>query len=117
MLAKFIVRMIRAGLYVLATTHSEIMLEEFSKCLEAGRLSGSSRDDIFGDSMAYLRQGEIAPYAFALDGGGWGTAREMPHSEDDGIDEDEFIRIQEALHDEAVKIEGAKAAEQDGPRA
>ena len=116
-LAKFIVRMIRAGLYVLATTHSEIMLEEFSKCLEAGRLSGSSRDDIFGDSMAYLRQGEIAPYAFALDGGGWGTAREMPHSEDDGIDEDEFIRIQEALHDEAVKIEGAKAAEQDGPRA
>ena len=118
LLAKFIVRMIRAGLHVLATTHSETMLEEFSKCLEAGRLLDSSRGDILGDPMAYLRQGEIAPYAFAVDGKGWSTAREMPHSEDNGIDEDEFIRVQEALHDEAVKIEGAKeAAERDGSQA
>ena len=117
MLAKFIVRMVRAGLHVLVTTHSEILLEEFGKCLEAGGLSDSSRSGILGDSMAYLRQGEIAPYAFAMDGRGWGTARELPHSEDDGIDEDEFVRIQEALHDEAVKIEGARAAGRDGPRA
>lgn len=116
-LAKFVVRMVRAGLRVLVTTHSETMLEEFSKCLEACRLSGSSRKSALGDPLAYLHQGEIAPHAFAMDGRGWSTAREMPHSEDDGIDEDEFIAVQEALHDEAVRIADMKAYGPGGGRA
>lgn len=116
-LAKFIVRMVRTGLRVLVTTHSEIMLEEFSKCLEACRLSGSSRKSALGDPLAYLHQGEIAPYAFAMDGRGWSTAREIPHSEDDGIDEDEFIAVQEALRDEAVRIADVKAYGPGGGRA
>lgn len=121
LLAKFIARMVRAGLYVLATTHSEILLEEFSKCLEAGQLSGDSRRSILGDPSAYLLLGEVAPYSFSMDDRGWSTAREMQHSGDDGIDEGEFIKVHEALHDEAARMEDIKSSitgdGRDGPKA
>lgn len=110
LLAKFIVRMVRAGLYVFVTTHSEILLEEFSKCLEAGPLSDDSKRSIFGDPLAYLLPGEVAPYSFSTDDRGWSTAREIQHSGDDGIDEGEFIKVYEALHDEAVKMEDIKSS-------
>lgn len=110
LLAKFIVRMVRAGLYVLATTHSEILLEEFSKCLEAGQLSDDSKRTIFGDPLAYLLPGEVAPYSFSMDDRGWSTAREIQHSGDDGIDEGEFIRVHEELHDEAARMEDIKSS-------
>lgn len=109
-LAKLMVKMVRAGLYVLTTTHSEILLEEFSKCLEAGQLSDDSKRTIFGDPLVYLLPGEVAPYSFSMDRRGWSTAREIQHSGDDGIDEGEFIKVYEALHDEAAKMEDIKSS-------
>lgn len=63
-LAKHIVRLVRAGLYVVLTTHSAHLLEKLGKYMLAAKLSAEERCDGLGyERDDYLGQDEVSAYA------------------------------------------------------
>ncbi len=104
-LAKYIVRMIRADLNVLITTHSVYMLEQISNFLQASKISKSAKRKLNFDDDDYLTEDEIAPYLFAGVPAGKYVVTPIEFSAEDGIAQDEFIKIEDALTNQTWHIE------------
>ena len=101
LLAKFIVRLVNRGLYVVATTHSPYFLEQISHCVKAGHIDDDGVDDIL-PSTERLRPGKVAPYKFLRHNGGY-EIQDMSVSAD-GIPQDEFMDVDGALYDELSRL-------------
>lgn len=101
LLAKFIVRLINCGLYVVVTTHSPYFLEQISHCAKAGYVDTEGVDGILPEAER-LRPGDVAPYKFLKRGGGY-EILEIPVSTD-GIPQDEFLSVDRALYDELLRL-------------
>ena len=104
-LAKYIVRMIRAGLNILITTHSVFMLEQISNFLQASKISESAKRKLNFDDDDYLTEDEISPYLFAGVSAGKYMVTPIEFSAEDGITQDEFIKIENTLTNQTWHIE------------
>lgn len=102
-LAQYIVKMIRAGLNILVTTHSVFFLSEFGKYVLASRLDEKERKRLKIDT--YLDQDEVSPHVFkrSKKDKSYSTKR-IPFSEEYGISQDEFGRIEHELYDEWLGV-------------
>ena len=104
-LARAISQMINAGLHVLVTTHSDYFLQQLSNCIRmsskpsaAKKLGYTKKDQLPSESVgAYL-------FSFRKNRPGAET-KELPVSKSDGIPEDAFVQIAEAIYDETVKLD------------
>ena len=104
-LARAISQMINAGLHVLVTTHSDYFLQQLSNCIRmsskpsaAKKLGYTKKDQLPLESVgAYL-------FSFRKNRPGAET-KELPVSKSDGIPEDAFVQIAEAIYDETVKLD------------
>lgn len=105
-LAKYLVRLIRKNVNVLMTTHSDYLLEQLSSFMLLKKVGNLKRVRKYGYKKDdYLNPEEIAPYVFNFDRRSNGyKINEVEVSEDYGIAQDEFIRIQESLYGETTKI-------------
>lgn len=94
----------RAGLNVAVTTHSAYIVERLSAYLRAGQMTAAecSRTEI--SRGLYLETGEIAPYLFGMRGS-MTTVKAVEHSPQEGISQEEFMRVDEALHEENIKAD------------
>lgn len=105
LLARAISQMVNAGLHVLVTTHSDYFLQQLSNCIRmsskpsvAKKLGYTKKDQLPLESVgAYL-------FSFRKNRPGAET-KELPVSESEGIPEDAFIQIAEAIYDETVKLD------------
>jgi hypothetical protein len=104
-LAIAMVKLVRLGVRLIITTHSEYLLHQISNFVRlAGaadkrRELGYSRDD-------YLLPPEVGSYLFCFGKNSSGShIKELKVTEEDGIPEDEFLRIAEAIYDETLSIE------------
>lgn len=113
-LAKYIVRMIRAGLGVLVTTHSVFLLEQLGKFMLASKLQPNIRKRL--GYKDYLLPEEVSPYVFVRDGDE--HHRIVPVETDDevGISQEEFVKISEQLHLESIKLWQYLPEEQDASK-
>jgi predicted ATPase len=104
--ARAIVKLIRMGVQVLITTHSDYFVQQLSNfILLSGQVPdkrvklGYSEDD-------YLLAKEVAAYLFNFAASGTGSViKELKVTEEDGIPEDEFVKIAEAIYDETVRLQ------------
>ncbi len=110
-LARGIVQMIRSGLKVMLTTHSDYFLSQLSNFVRLSALEderakrGYNEDD-------YLNPEDVGCYLFEWNDEESGSVvRELEVSVEDGIVEDEFYSVDEALYDEYIDLEGAIANE------
>ena len=104
--AKYIVKMIRKGLNVLITTHSVFLLEQLSKYMQASEVSPEVRSTTLGfDTEDYLLAKEVSPCAFVNEGGGGHRIEPIGMDEEDGISQEEFVRINELLYEQSIKIQ------------
>ena len=103
-LAKCIVRLVRTGLNVVVTTHSTYIVERFSAYLRAGRMTAAQRARVGIDRGLYLEADDIAPYLFDMGENGT-TVRSIDHSPLEGISQEEFMRVNEALHEENIRAD------------
>ena len=108
-LARGIVQMIRSGLKVMLTTHSDYFLSQLSNFVRLSALEderakrGYNEDD-------YLNPEDVGCYLFEWNDEESGSVvRELEVSVEDGIVEDEFYSVDEALYDEYIDLEGAIA--------
>ena len=104
-LARAISQMVNAGLHVLVTTHSDYFLQQLSNCIRmsskpsaARKLGYTKKDQLPSESVgAYL-------FSFRKNRPGAET-KDLPVSKNEGIPEDAFVQIAEAIYDETVKLD------------
>jgi hypothetical protein len=104
-LAIAMVKLVRLGVRLIITTHSEYLVHQISNFVRLAGVPekraklGYSKDD-------YLLPEEVGSYLFCFGkNGGASRIEELIVTEEDGIPEDEFARIYEALYDETLSIE------------
>jgi len=104
-LAKLLVRLVRSGVHVLVTTHSDYLLEQLNNFILLSRLEPGKRVEQGYREGDYLRPGEVAVYVFYYDGEARGCrVREAEVSGEEGILQEEFLRVDEALYGETLRI-------------
>jgi predicted ATPase len=105
-LAKFLVRLLRKGVYVTLTTHSEYLLEQLNTFILLSKIDPEKRREYEYLEDDYLLPEEVGVYVFHYDPESGGQAiTEMPVTEEEGITQEEFTRIHEALYEEAFRLQ------------
>ena len=95
-LARAVSQMVNVGLHVLVTTHSDYFLQQLSNCI---RMSSKAKKD-------QLPSESVGAYLFSSRKGRPGTqAIKLSVSKSEGIPEDDFVRIAEAIYDETVQLD------------
>jgi predicted ATPase len=112
-LAKFLVKIIRKRVNVIITTHSEYLLEQLSSFILLSKVEPKERTERYKYSEEdFLKTDEISAYVFKYDKRSAGhKIIEVEITEDDGISQEEFIKIHEALYEETIKLRRDLGAE------
>lgn len=105
-LAKFLVKLIRNGVNIIITTHSEYLLEQLSSFIMLSKVEPKKRVEKYGyNEEDFLKHDEVATYVFNYDKrSGGNKITEVEITEEDGISQDEFIKIHEALYEETIRL-------------
>ncbi len=105
-LAWGIAKLIRAGLKLLITTHSDYFLSQISNFILLGQASEEDRVEAGYSEDDYLRAGEVGVYLFRFDPAEGGSfVKELEVTAEDGIPEDEFVEVAAQLGSEAARLE------------
>ncbi|MCW3129166.1 MAG: hypothetical protein N2V75_03590 [Methanophagales archaeon] len=100
------VKLIRKGVNIIITTHSEYLLEQLSSYIMLSKIEPKKRVEKYGyNEDDFLKHDEVATYVFNYDKrSGGNKITEVEITEEDGISQDEFIKIHEALYEETLKL-------------
>jgi predicted ATPase len=106
-LAKFLVRLIRKGVKLFITTHSDYLLDQLSSFIILSQIkSEKQRKSLNFGKDEYLRPDEIGVYVFHFDKKSDGyKIEEVEISEEEGISQEEFLKVSEALYEESIEIQ------------
>ena len=108
-LAKYLVKLIRAGVKILITTHSDYLVDELGAFLLASELEEKKRRKIFKEPDAYLNPDEVSAYAFVPDKAAKGfKTRKLKVDAENGIDLKEFVKVAMKVHDTYVEVRNLK---------
>lgn len=99
-LAKFIVRLINCGLYIVLTTHSPYFLEQLSHCIMSGQASQTGNDVLLAEES--LSPDMVSAYKFESVKKHYKIACMDITSE--GIPQDEFLSIDDEMYMELSRL-------------
>jgi len=105
-LAKYLVRLIRGGVNILITTHSDYLIDQLNNFIMLSSVNRKKRIEKYKYRKDdYLKHDEVAAYVFKYDGRNHGfKINPLGITEKDGISEDEFSRIVEVIYDETIML-------------
>jgi predicted ATPase len=104
-LAKYLVRLVRNGVHVLVTTHSDYLLEQVNNFILLSKVAPEKRREQGYREDDYLKPDEVAVYVFQYDEESRGyRVGEAEVTEEEGITQEEFLRVDEALYRETLRI-------------
>lgn len=105
-LAEALAMLVRRGVQVLITTHSDYLLSQLSNLTRLGALDEKKRKAFGYFDGVYLKDKEIGAYWFDHNPDVGGTrVKELPITVEDGIPEDAFTEVVENLYDESVRLQ------------
>jgi len=103
-MARGLARTVRAGVNVLITTHSDYLVHQISNLILLSSVPQPKRSELQYDEQECLKADEVAAYLFECTNEG-SVIRELQVTPTDGIPEQEFLKIAEAIYDETVDLE------------
>jgi predicted ATPase len=105
-LAKFLVKLVRGGVNIIITTHSEYLLDQLSSFIMLSRVEPKKRVEKYGyNEEDFLKHDEVAAYVFNYDKRSRGNKiTEVEITEEDGISQDEFSKIIDTLYEETIRL-------------
>ena len=103
-LAKLIVHLIRNGVRVLITTHSDFLLQQISNYILMSKLDENERINLNNDEIGYLNENEISVHRFEYSDMKGHTIKKVIINEK-GIPQEEFVKIGNDLYRESIKIQ------------
>lgn len=104
-LARYITRLVRAGLKILITTHSHFILEQLSIILQASTADAETRKSIGLLDNEYLNENDVSTYIFSKIERGNHIAEPIECTTTDGISQEDFVKIQQALYNQTIRVE------------
>jgi ABC-type ATPase involved in cell division len=110
LIARLLVRLVNAGIRVLVTTHSSLILHQISNCMMASRLDESDLINTDLQSPDRIRFDQVAAYLFTNELIGTVVSPLMIDPEF-GIAEDEFLRVAESIGEETYRLAAARHEE------
>ena len=113
-LAKFLVKLIRKGVNIVITTHSEFLLEQLNSFILLSKIEPKKRSEQYKYSEEdFLNPDEVAAYVFRYDTISVGhKILGVEITEEDGISQEEFIKVHETLYEETLKLQRGLSAEE-----
>ena len=105
-LAKYLVRLIREGVNILITTHSEYLLEQLNNFILLSKVSPEVRVRKYNyEENDYLLNNEVGVYIFKYNEDLQGYIIDsLQITGEEGIPQDDFLRVHEALYEESLQI-------------
>ena len=112
-LAKLLVRLVRRNVNLVITTHSEYLVEQLSSFILLSKIEAEERVRRYRyDEDDYLEIDEVGAYVFAYDTETGGhRISELEMTEEDGISQEEFMRVHEVLYEETLKLRMDQSSE------
>ena len=106
-MAESLAAIVRAGVQVLVTTHSDWLLQEIGNLLREGELRESPVDPSSGSSRrSWLNQDEVGVWLFRDDGPGVGTTvKEIPFDPSEGVDPAEYEEVERELYNRSADLQ------------
>lgn len=105
-LAEALAMLVRRGVQILITTHSDYLLSQLTNLTRLGSLDEMRRNEFGYGEDVYLKAKEIGAYWFDLNPDMGGTrVKELPITVRDGIPEDSFNEFVERLYNESVELQ------------
>ena len=108
-MARTLAGLVRAGVRVVVTTHSEWLLQEMANLVREGELRQAQRQG--GDpepdaSDPWLAPKEVGVWLFkdSEDGGG-ATVQEIPFDRVDGLEPEDYADVAETLYNDSAKLQ------------
>ena len=113
-MAVTLARMVRAGVRVVVTTHSDWLLKEIGNLMREGELGeGTDQPSSGGELPSALRPEDVGIWLFRKDGSASGsTVEEIPFDRIEGVEPQDYEAVAEALYNRSAdlqnRLEGAR---------
>ena len=103
-LAEAVAMLVKGGVEVTLTTHSDYFLNALNNLIQVGTLAnGDGRKS--NDQLPGLDADDVRAYLFQRRGAGPTKVAEVPVTARYGIAQDEFVRVAEALYERSVELD------------
>ena len=102
-MAKTIVDLIRAGIRVIVTTHSEYFLEQLSNYVRSSKLTEPERVKLTGYKDTFLQEDEIGAYVFNQQDKGTIVER-LRFDQESGLSPEDHNKVSSELYNETARI-------------
>ena len=106
-MAVTLARMVRAGVRVVVTTHSDWLLKEIGNLMREGELGeGTDQPSSGGELPSALRPEEVGIWLFRKDGSASGsTVEEIPFDRIEGVEPQDYEDVAEALYNRSADLQ------------
>ena len=117
-MAMTLARLVRAGVRVVVTTHSDWLLQEIANLMREGEMEGppdaSSSQDLL---PAWLRPQEVGIWLFSREREAAGsTVEEIPFDRVEGVEPRDYEEVAEALYNRSAELQNRLAEAERGER-
>lgn len=102
-LAKYLVRLIRNGIKIIMTTHSDYLIDQLNNFILLENIEPKDRSEYDYCKNDFLSKTEVGAYLFSPNGSDGYKIEEMEINED-GISEESFLDVVNDLYDENDRI-------------
>lgn len=102
-MAKALTRLVRAGVRVIVTTHSDWLLQEIANAMREGELAERAGET---PPAHALRPGDVGVWLFATAGkGGGSSVREIPFDLVEGVEPPDYEDVAEQLYNRSADLQ------------
>ena len=107
-------RLVRAGVRVLITTHSDWLLKQIGILIREGDLEDKTGKRSESAPPSSLHPNAVGVWMFRQDGSDQGsTIREIPYDRSEGVEPDEYYNVAEELYDRSADLQNRLEVSRD----
>jgi predicted ATPase len=104
-LAKYLVRLIRNGVNLIITTHSDYLLQKLNNFMLLSEIDPQKRSGMSNHNIQdYLLSQEVGAYVFEESENKLYKIRELIVTKEDGISDEEFSTVVKSLYEETIEL-------------
>ena len=105
-MAVALARLVRAGVRVVVTTHSDWLLKEIGNLMRAGELNEAGRPAADDGLPSALRRSDVGIWLFNQEGPASGsTVEEIPFDSIEGVEPPDYEEVDEALYNRSADLQ------------
>ena len=110
-MAKALARLVRLGVRVVVTTHSDWLLQEVANLMREGESAGALQEPSNGDSLpSWLRPSEVGIWLFSREAESAGSkVQEIPFDRVEGVEPKDYEEVSEALYNRSAELQNRLA--------